>query len=65
MKKDFGGIGIPNHQDLILCLIGSVIKRYIQGRGFSGRELLTLNTTLGALIFFHVMMCNHPPFGRV
>jgi hypothetical protein len=33
MKNDFGGIGIPNLQDLNLCLIGSWIKRYIQGEG--------------------------------
>ena len=33
MKKDFGGMGIPNLQDLNLCLIGSWIKRYIQGEG--------------------------------
>jgi hypothetical protein len=33
MKKEFGGTGIPNLQDLNLCLIGSWIKRYIQGEG--------------------------------
>jgi hypothetical protein len=33
MEKDFGGMGIPNLQDLNLCLIGSWIKRYIQGEG--------------------------------
>jgi hypothetical protein len=31
MKKEFAGMGIPNLQDLNLCLIGSWIKRYIQG----------------------------------
>jgi hypothetical protein len=38
MKKEFGGTGILNLQDLNLCLIGSWIKRYIQGKGPSGRE---------------------------
>jgi hypothetical protein len=33
MKKDFGGLGIPNLQDLNICLIGSWIKRYIQSEG--------------------------------
>jgi hypothetical protein len=29
MKKDYGGLGIPNLQDLNVCLIGSWIRRYI------------------------------------
>jgi hypothetical protein len=33
MKKEFGGMGIPNLQDLNLCLIGSWVKRYIRGEG--------------------------------
>jgi hypothetical protein len=33
MKKEFAEMGIPNLQDLNLCLIGSWIKRYIQGEG--------------------------------
>ena len=31
MKKEFGGLGIPNLQDLNQCLLGSWVKRYIQG----------------------------------
>jgi hypothetical protein len=38
MKKEFAGMGIPNLQDLNLCLIGSWIKRYIQGKGLSGER---------------------------
>jgi hypothetical protein len=33
MKKDYGGLGIPNLQDLNVCLIGSWIRRYINGEG--------------------------------
>jgi hypothetical protein len=33
MKKEYGGLGIPNLQDLNICLVGSWIKRYIQGEG--------------------------------
>jgi hypothetical protein len=34
MKKDYGGLGIPNLQDLNICLVGSAwIKRYIHGEG--------------------------------
>jgi hypothetical protein len=29
MKKEFGGLGIPNLQDLNICLVSSWIKRYI------------------------------------
>jgi hypothetical protein len=32
-KKEFGGLGIPNLQDLNICLLGSWIKRYIQAEG--------------------------------
>jgi hypothetical protein len=42
-KKEFGGMGIPNLQDLNLCLIGTWIKRYIQGKGLSRKELLIPN----------------------
>jgi hypothetical protein len=33
MKKEYGGLGIPNMQDHNLCLIGSWIRRYINGEG--------------------------------
>jgi hypothetical protein len=33
MKKEYGGLGIPNLQDLNVCLIGSWIRRYINGEG--------------------------------
>jgi hypothetical protein len=31
MRKEFGGLCIPNLQELNLCLLESWIKRYIQG----------------------------------
>ena len=31
MKKEFGGLGIPNLRDLNVCLLGSWIKRYTSG----------------------------------
>ena len=33
MKKDFGGLGIPNLQDVNLCLLGSWVKRYYESEG--------------------------------
>jgi hypothetical protein len=33
MKKEYGGLGIPNLQDLNICLIGSWIRRYINREG--------------------------------
>ena len=46
MKKGFGGLGIPNLQDLNLSLIGSWSRRYIQGEGALWGEVIdtTYNT---------------------
>lgn len=33
MKKEYGGLGIPNIRDLNLCLLGSWVKRYAQDEG--------------------------------
>ena len=33
MKKEFGGLGIPNLQDVNLCLLGSWVKRYYESEG--------------------------------
>jgi hypothetical protein len=33
MKKEFGGLGIPNLRDVNLCILGSWIKRYISDEG--------------------------------
>jgi hypothetical protein len=33
MKKEFGGLGIPNLKDLNLCLLESWIKHYIRAEG--------------------------------
>jgi hypothetical protein len=40
MRKEFGGMGIPHLQDLNLCLLGSWIKRYIQGEGTLWRKII-------------------------
>lgn len=31
MRQEFGGLGIPNLHDLNICLLGSWVKRYING----------------------------------
>uniref|UniRef100_A0A0A9B169 Reverse transcriptase zinc-binding domain-containing protein n=1 Tax=Arundo donax TaxID=35708 RepID=A0A0A9B169_ARUDO len=33
MKKEYGGLGVPNLRDLNLCLLGSWIKRFISDEG--------------------------------
>lgn len=33
MKQEFGGLGIPNLHDLNICLLGSLVKRYMAGEG--------------------------------
>jgi hypothetical protein len=40
MKKDFGGLGIPNLQHLNICLIGSWIKTYIHSEGALWKKVL-------------------------
>jgi hypothetical protein len=47
MRKEFGGMGILNLQDLNLCLLGSWIKRYIQEEGTLWRKVIDskYNTT--------------------
>jgi hypothetical protein len=40
MYTNFGGMGIPNLQDLNICLIGSWIKRYIQSEGALWKKVL-------------------------
>jgi hypothetical protein len=39
-KKVFGGMGIPSLHDLNMCLIGSWIKRYIQGEDPSRKKVI-------------------------
>ena len=33
MKNEFGGLGVPNLQEINLCLLGSWVKRYMEGEG--------------------------------
>jgi hypothetical protein len=33
MKKEFGGLEIPDLRDLNLCLLGSWVKRFIADEG--------------------------------
>jgi hypothetical protein len=40
MKKEYGGLGVPNIKDLNLCLLGSWVKRYIQDENKIWRELV-------------------------
>lgn len=32
-EKEFGGLGIPNLKEVNMCLLGSWIKRYVEGDG--------------------------------
>ena len=40
MRKEYGGLGIPNIQDLNLCLLGSWVKRYILGENKLWRKVI-------------------------
>lgn len=39
MKKEYGGLGVPNIRDVNLCLLGSWIKRYIKDEGKIWRSI--------------------------
>jgi hypothetical protein len=52
MKKEFGGLGIPNLQDVNLCLIGSWIKRYYEGEGKPWREIVDQKYMRGKINLF-------------
>jgi hypothetical protein len=40
MKKEFGGLGIPNLKDLNLYLLGSWVKRYIKVEGSIWKKIV-------------------------
>lgn len=40
MKKKIGGLGVPNLQDVNLCLLASWIKRYLAGEGKCWRTIV-------------------------
>ena len=52
MKKEFGGLGVPNLQDINLCLLGSWVKRYAEGDGKLWKKIVDKYTLLpGELTF--------------
>jgi hypothetical protein len=40
MKKQYGGLGIPDIKDLNLCLLGSWVKRYFRDEGKLWRRVV-------------------------
>jgi hypothetical protein len=40
MKKQYGGLGIPDIKDLNLCLLGSWVKRYFRDEGKLWRKVV-------------------------
>jgi hypothetical protein len=40
MKKDYGGLGIPDMKDLNLCLLGLWVKRYIKDESKLWRSII-------------------------
>jgi hypothetical protein len=54
MKREFGGLGIPNLKDLNLCLLGSWIKRYIRAEGSIWKKIVEQSTILDSQTFFDV-----------
>jgi hypothetical protein len=40
MKKEFGGLGVPNLRELNVCLLGSWVRRYSQRQGKIWKDLV-------------------------
>jgi hypothetical protein len=65
MKKDFGGLGVPNLRGLDICLLGSWIRRYVVEKEKFGNCLLTLSIILRSPTFSHVNLRRLLTFGMV
>lgn len=61
MKKEFGGVGVP---DLNVCLLGSGLNNSLRLRAVYGKRSLRLNIILGVLICSVVMMPSLLNLGR-
>lgn len=64
LKKEFGGTGIPNLQDLNVCLIGSWVKRCISSEGSLWRKIVDAKYNTKSPIFFAVMTIILLNFGK-
>jgi hypothetical protein len=80
MKKEFGGLGIPNMRDLNICLLASWIRRYANDSDKTWRllidfkyktsspNILTCRDTSTKLVVptsLHVEIQGHLVFGMV
>jgi hypothetical protein len=63
MKKDFRGLGIPNLQDLNICIICYWIKRYIESESVLWKRVFV--SKYNTKTFCLVMIYNHPHFENV
>ena len=52
MKKEFGGLGIPNLNDINLCLLGSWVKRYYEGEGKPWKMIIDHKYMAGKINIF-------------
>ena len=52
MKKEFGGLGIPNLQDVNLRLQGSWVKGYYEGEGKPWKEIVDQKYLRGRINLF-------------
>jgi hypothetical protein len=47
MKKEFGGLGVPDLRELNLCLLGSWIRRYATDKGKIWKMLIDFKYSTG------------------
>lgn len=61
MKKEFGGLGIPNLQDVNLCLLGSWVKRYYESEGKPWKMIIDHKYMSGKINIFAPNLSPVPP----
>jgi hypothetical protein len=62
MKKEFGGLGIPNLKYLNLCLLGSWVKRFMVDENNLWRRVV--DNIAGIVTFSTLTKTMHHSFGR-
>jgi hypothetical protein len=56
MKKEHGGLGVPNLKDFNLCLLGFWVKRYIKYENKIWRRIVIVSIAVGVAFFMQIRM---------
>jgi hypothetical protein len=62
VRKEYGGLGLPNLRDLNICLLASWLRRYEQDRGKLWREILDFKYKTDRVNIFQSTSVGSSPF---